>query len=332
MENPLVTVIIPNYNYARYLTERLDSVLQQTYQNFEVIILDDCSTDNSREIIEQYRNHPKVSQILYNEKNSGSPFAQWEKGLEAARGKYAWIAEADDLAEATFLEKTVNAMESDEEIAVVRTMSHLIDSDGHPSPRDSFDDFQPDKKTYVYDGSDYIQARLVHWNHIYNASMVLMRIDFWRTLSDKTYMKFRYVGDWLFWGLLICNHKVAVVRECLSSFRLHGKSVTDGAKLTKKAGAECEIVKQLFGSKNPHISYGLNVYNRYHLYKIYHGDSTSEIGQQIEKLYPDFWKKIGITRLTYPYFWLYKHTIWLINKRCLRHNSLHLQPLAVFDS
>ena len=93
---PLVSVIIPNYNYARFLTERIDSVLSQTFQNFELIILDDCSTDNSREVIERYRSNPKVSHIIYNQSNTGSPFAQWEKGLSVARGKYIWVAEADD--------------------------------------------------------------------------------------------------------------------------------------------------------------------------------------------------------------------------------------------
>ena len=57
---PFISIIIPNYNHAPYLTERIESVLNQTYQNFEVIILDDCSTDNSREIIEKYANNPKV--------------------------------------------------------------------------------------------------------------------------------------------------------------------------------------------------------------------------------------------------------------------------------
>ncbi|MFM7682036.1 MAG: glycosyltransferase family 2 protein, partial [Bacteroidota bacterium] len=77
----LVSVIIPNYNHALYLKQRIDSVLQQTYPNFEVIILDDKSMDNSHEIIESYRNHPKVVHIEYKEINSGSTFKQWQKGL-----------------------------------------------------------------------------------------------------------------------------------------------------------------------------------------------------------------------------------------------------------
>lgn len=77
---PLVSVIIPNYNHARYLPERMESILGQTYKNIEVIILDDCSTDNSRNVIEQYKGFPQVSQVVYNKENSGRVFRQWKKG------------------------------------------------------------------------------------------------------------------------------------------------------------------------------------------------------------------------------------------------------------
>ena len=66
--SPLVSVIIPSYNHEKFLKERIDSVLNQTFQDFELIILDDLSPDNSREIIESYRAHPKVSHIIFNEK------------------------------------------------------------------------------------------------------------------------------------------------------------------------------------------------------------------------------------------------------------------------
>src|SRR6185312_2167115 len=101
---PIVSVIVPNYNHAKFLDQRIDSIINQTYQQFELIILDDCSTDNSREIIEQYRMHPKVSKIVFNEVNSGSPFEQWEKGIGLATGEYIWIAESDDYADERFIE------------------------------------------------------------------------------------------------------------------------------------------------------------------------------------------------------------------------------------
>ena len=78
---PIVSIIVPNYNYARFLDIRMESILNQTFQDFEIILLDDHSTDNSVEIIEKYRNNPKVSYIDINKENSGSPFRQWKKGI-----------------------------------------------------------------------------------------------------------------------------------------------------------------------------------------------------------------------------------------------------------
>lgn len=86
MTTPFVSVIVPNYNHARYLEQRLDTVFNQTYQNFEVIILDDKSTDNSLEVINRYKDNPHLSQIVVNEQNTGSPFKQWDKGINLAKG------------------------------------------------------------------------------------------------------------------------------------------------------------------------------------------------------------------------------------------------------
>jgi glycosyltransferase involved in cell wall biosynthesis len=100
-----VSVIIPNYNHADYLPARIDSVLQQTHQNLEVILMDDCSSDNSREIITRYAAQDARIRVVLNEQNSGSTFKQWNKGIALARGEYIWIAESDDVADSTFLEK-----------------------------------------------------------------------------------------------------------------------------------------------------------------------------------------------------------------------------------
>src|SRR6267378_5588953 len=85
--HPSVSVIVPNYNHARYLRQRIESVLGQTYKDIEVILLDDCSTDESRAIISEYSADPRVKVVL-NEVNSGSTFKQWKKGMGLAHGEY----------------------------------------------------------------------------------------------------------------------------------------------------------------------------------------------------------------------------------------------------
>ncbi|NJL77190.1 MAG: glycosyltransferase family 2 protein [Saprospiraceae bacterium] len=100
---PVVSIIVPNYNHERYLVQRLESIFNQTFQDFEVILLDDCSTDGSVSVLQRYASHPKVTHFIINEKNSGSPFVQWKRGIDLARGQYIWIAESDDWADLDFL-------------------------------------------------------------------------------------------------------------------------------------------------------------------------------------------------------------------------------------
>ena len=95
---PKVTVIIPNYNHAKFLPRRIESVLNQTFQDFEVVFLDDSSTDNSLEIFNNYSTDKRI-RLIQNNVNSGSPFKQWIKGLRESKGEYIWIAESDDFAD-----------------------------------------------------------------------------------------------------------------------------------------------------------------------------------------------------------------------------------------
>src|SRR5580658_382186 len=100
---PTVSVIVPNYNHARFLHRRIDTILAQTFQDFELILLDDCSTDESSSILREYGSDARV-RLEFNEVNSGSPFKQWNKGVRLAQGKYIWMAESDDYAAPRLLE------------------------------------------------------------------------------------------------------------------------------------------------------------------------------------------------------------------------------------
>ena len=108
---PKVSIVVPNYNHAKYLRQRIESVLTQTYRDFEVILLDDCSTDESREILRSYASDAR-GRMEFNAQNSGSPFKQWNKGVGMARGKYVWMAESDDYADERLLERLVAILEA----------------------------------------------------------------------------------------------------------------------------------------------------------------------------------------------------------------------------
>lgn len=230
---PMVSVIVPNYNYARYLDMRMESILSQTFSDFEIILLDDKSTDNSARLIEKYRHHPKVSHIEINTENSGSPFRQWKKGIELARGKYIWIAEADDLAESEFLEKTVVALEANPGASTALTGSIIIDENGYPSKSDwdKWHGYKSRGDWKAFDGNEYIIHNLFWKNYIYNASMVLFRRDAYAPdmLDDSIAM--RNAGDWMFWTKLASRGSVVEVYEKLNRFRRHSTSATvDGDK------------------------------------------------------------------------------------------------------
>ena len=128
---PKVSVVIPNYNHAQYLRQRIESVLGQTFQDFEVILMDDCSTDDSRSIISEYAADPRV-RIEFNKRNSGSSFSQWNKGVRLARGEYVWIAESDDYADPRFLERLVGIMDAEPKMAFAYCRSWRVSENGQP--------------------------------------------------------------------------------------------------------------------------------------------------------------------------------------------------------
>ena len=155
--NPKVSVIVPNYNHASYLKQRIDSILNQTFQDFEVIILDDCSTDNSLEVLSHYKNHNKVSHCVFNDTNSGNPFKQWDKGIQLAKGEWIWIAESDDWAEPEFLETINTHLRNCNNCGLIYTSSRLVDAEGCIRFSNSNNN---DGSIKVYNGEKFIAEKL----------------------------------------------------------------------------------------------------------------------------------------------------------------------------
>ena len=216
---PQVSVIVPNYNHESYLRQRLDSIFNQTFQDFEVIILDDCSTDNSKEIIEEYRDRPQTSHIVYNETNSGSPFKQWAKGFNLAQGEYIWIAESDDWAELNFLEEMVKPLQKNGDIVLTFSNSIWFSSQGVQKQSDVF---QNDK---LLSGNDFFYKKMITRNSICNASCVLFKKNILFQIPHL-YQEFKGCGDWIFWLEFCWRGNICYVSKTLNHFRQHEKSTT----------------------------------------------------------------------------------------------------------
>ena len=180
-----VSVIVPCYNHAPYLKQRIESILNQTYQNFELILLDDVSPDESAEILLSYKDHPKVSHCIINEKNSGSTFHQWNKGMALAQGELIWIAESDDAADLSFLETLVEPFQQNPNLVLAYSQSHRMDSQGNITGtwKDYTDNLNSKKfeKDFIINGLDYINEFLIVKNTIPNASAVVFKKETYDT-------------------------------------------------------------------------------------------------------------------------------------------------------
>lgn len=226
MYKPKVSVIIPNYNHARFLQERIDSILNQTYKDFELIILDDCSTDNSLNVIKQYKYNQHITAIIINEKNSGSPFAQWNKGFHIAKGELIWIAESDDSCDVTFLQELVEEFEKDSNLSFAFTRSLRMDENGNKN-----EVLQPKFTHDIHvDGKSFIKDFLIWGNKVWNASSVLFRRNI--ALDVKLeYMNFKGAGDWLFWVEMAEKGNVSVKTFPLNYYRIYGGNTTSKMRL-----------------------------------------------------------------------------------------------------
>jgi glycosyltransferase involved in cell wall biosynthesis len=219
-----VSVIVPSYNHGRFIRHRLDSILSQTYRDFEVILLDDASTDDTRTILKEYADHLQIK-LLLRENNGGSVFKQWNTGVSLAQGRYAWIAESDDYADEKFLEEMVAVLDQHPAVGLVKCKSTVVDEDSRPilgsveqpASRDWSHDF-------IIPGQEDCLLQLVHGNSITNASAVLFRRQLYLDVgwADESY---RMCADWLQWAKMLLRADFAYLARPLNYYRWHGNTV-----------------------------------------------------------------------------------------------------------
>lgn len=236
---PRVSVVLPNYNYLRYLPDRVRSIIDQTWPVYELIVLDDASTDGSREWLEKslFDLCPDA-RLIQNAENSGSVFHQWSKGIRAARGDLVWIAEADDDCDRTMLERLVGCF-ADPDVCLAYAQSRAIDTTGSNLPLDYRDytaDISRDKwnADFVETATEALSSSFAVKNVIPNVSGALFRRD--RLVQSLTALEaelqdWKVAGDWrIYVECLSMGGKIAFVADHLNIHRRHASSVTHALK------------------------------------------------------------------------------------------------------
>ncbi len=247
---PEISVIVPNYNHAPYLKERLDSIYQQSFTDFEVILLDDLSPDNSKEILEQYRTHPKTAHVIYNTINSGSTFKQWQKGLGIAKGKYIWIAESDDVADKDFLQITYEQLHANDNLGMAYVRSTIIDEKSQVlSVQDRFPGTSHSNDIIIYKGSDFNKTYMLAQNMIINVSACVFKKDVLDKI-DFNEVPYKLNGDWLIYIKILADSDIILINQTLNFFRTHKKNVRSAMSKTNKGFVEyAHLLGKLYEDK-----------------------------------------------------------------------------------
>lgn len=248
----IFSIIIPNYNHANFLQQRIKSILQQSMQDFEIIIIDDASTDNSREIIEEYRSNKKISHIVFNERNSGSLLAQWNKGIRIAKGNWIWIAESDDIADPHFLEECADNINSHPDAGLFYCDSKILDETTQQITRRISDRKNSIFKTrkwsnaYSQNGITEINECLKYDCTINNVSAAVFKKELALQIFKES-VSFSYYADWYFFLQSCLLTDICYTPRPLNTYRLHGNSLLNAETCLANSTKEYfKILKLLY--------------------------------------------------------------------------------------
>ncbi|SEP76565.1 Glycosyl transferase family 2 [Virgibacillus subterraneus] len=217
MKQPLVTVFIPLYNCEEYISEALESVINQSYSNIEIVIIDDGSTDNSVNIVNSYTD-PRI-RLIKNEINRGIPYTR-NLGLQESQGKYMAIIDSDDIAYLTRIEKQVNYMENNPNIDGIGTYYEIFGG--------RFKKVMKPKNIT----SEEIKAGLLFLNRIANPTSFL-RLETINKYELRYNPEYFVAQDYDMWIQLSKVGELSILPEVLLKYRTGHTNVTKKSKSSK---------------------------------------------------------------------------------------------------
>ncbi len=225
-----LSVVIPNYNHSVFLERRLKSIICQSRKPDEIIFLDDGSLDGSVEIARKILSKSNVQfSIIENEINSGNVFKQWLKGIELSTGQLIWIAESDDDAAPEFLERIVEAFESDDVLLAYGQINYIKDDD---TPSSDLKGYYDEFADINWQGSHKISAYRAFTgafavkNLIPNVSGAVFRKPLLTQYEKERLVSYDFSGDWYFYSLISRGGTIAFCKEAVSYFRYYPESTS----------------------------------------------------------------------------------------------------------
>lgn len=231
--NPEITVFMPVYNAEKYLKEAIDSILNQTFENFELLIINDGSTDDSARIVEEY-NDSRI-RLIHNEGNKGLPYTR-NRGLELACGKYLAIMDADDVSVPDRLQIQYDTMEANPDLTVVASGKELLSDTGKITYG-----LKEKLFSYLFHGKpEEICIDLIFHNILVNSS-TMTRLDFVKKHNIIYNSKCVVMQDYEFWTQICAKGgKIRIIRKPLVMYREHMDNITNHTR-SKKADLRKEI-------------------------------------------------------------------------------------------
>jgi glycosyltransferase involved in cell wall biosynthesis len=265
---PKLSIIIPSYNHSNFLKQRLDSIVNQSFTDWQLIIIDDNSTDGSIEILKSFVKENKiiVKHFIINEVNSGSGYNSWKKGLELADTEYIWIAETDDYSESNFLEESIHILEKKPNCAFSFCSSVYVD--------------EHQKK--LYDSTSRTKYLKVDENEysFFDASTMLDVMPFQPLITNGRSVVFRnpklnipsvifenrQSSDIFLWTFLLKGKEFAFINKKMNYFRRHEGSTTTKTSKLKQESVYFEKAKYLnyFEQSDKHIEF-INHYIKFYV-------------------------------------------------------------------
>lgn len=233
--NELITVVLTSYNHKEYLESAITHMLNQTYKNIELIIIDDCSTDGSQDIIKKYQSDHRVKAYLL-ESNLGSYVKSTNLGATYASGNYLNFAQCDDFSDIYLLEKLHDALMAHPDCGVAYSSSFLIDE------HDTIigDDYKGRTvlfKTKCGTSTDIAGQEMRRFLYqscvIPNLSSVLIRRDLYQDVEGLS-EEFLVMADWDMWFRLTYRTNFYYLRENLNYFRQHSTTIRSRISMKKQ--------------------------------------------------------------------------------------------------